>query len=563
IRRDCLDALGLFDVKNFGKGYGEENDFCRRAAEAGWRNLHALDTFVLHTGGVSFGDSKSAREREAVEKLRRMHPSYDGVVHKFVAEDPARSARLAVDLARIRSRGLPGVLAVLHDRSGGTLRHVGELARHMARRAVFFSLTPVPGGSLRLQLVEPGAGFRLEFSLPGQWQALLDALRGLGVAHLHYHHLLGHRDEVLHLGEQLGVRWDFTAHDYYSMCPNISLTDKTDRYCGEQGDGSCHRCLQGAPAADGARTAYWRERHGQLLADARHVFAPSRDTARRYIRMWPATDVRVAPHTDLASLPQMPAPSVRPLQAGAPLKVAVIGALSRIKGADVLEDVASLAATAGAPVEFHLLGFAYRDLKKQPQAALSVHGAYDEKDLPKLLDWLKPDLVWFPAVWPETYSYTLSAALAAGLPVVAPDIGSFAERLDGRRWSWIEPWDTPPAEWLAFFKRVREENFIAAMSPSPQHLLADAKTDAMIGPWSYEDDYLRHVEPAPPAAPLPPAFLEAHGHHGGQGVERQRRRLKRGALDALVWLRGAAPLRSVAKALPLRLQTRVKSWLRA
>jgi GT2 family glycosyltransferase len=60
IRRDCLAQVGLFDTENFGKGYGEENDFCQRAAKAGWRNLHLLDTFVLHTGGVSFGDSKTS-----------------------------------------------------------------------------------------------------------------------------------------------------------------------------------------------------------------------------------------------------------------------------------------------------------------------------------------------------------------------------------------------------------------------------------------------------------------------------------------------------------------------
>jgi GT2 family glycosyltransferase/2-polyprenyl-3-methyl-5-hydroxy-6-metoxy-1,4-benzoquinol methylase/glycosyltransferase involved in cell wall biosynthesis len=563
IRRDCLDAIGLFDVKNFGKGYGEENDFCRRAAEAGWRNLHALDTFVLHTGGVSFGDSKSAREREAVEKLRRLHPSYDGIVHSFVAADPARPARLAVDLARVRGRHVPAVLAVLHDRAGGTLRHVAELADHLRDRAVFFSLTPVPGASVRLQLVEPGAGFRLEFALPGEWEALLDALRRLGIAHLHYHHLLGHREEVFQLGERLGVPWDFTVHDFHSMCTNITLTDSTDRYCGEQGDGSCKRCVAGATAPTGSQSESWRERRGHFLAKARHVLAPSRDTARRYARMWPAADVRLAPHTDLADLTHVPVAPPAGMKPGAALKVVVLGALSRIKGADVLEDVASAAAAAGASVEFHLVGFAYRDLKKQPRAALTVHGPYEEGDLPRLLGWLKPDVIWFPALWPETYCYTLSAALAAGLPVIAPDIGSFPERLAGRRWTWVMPWDTTPAAWLKFFDRAREENFMPAVSPPPQWPVSDASADARIHAWSYEDDYLRHVMPAAPALALSREFLAAHGSGRGQGLEQQRRRLRRVALAALVRLRAAPPLRLVARALPLRLQTRVKTWLRA
>ena len=53
-------------------------------------DLHLLDTFVRHFGGVSFGDSKSPRERAAMETLRRLHPKYETEVLRFVREDPAR-----------------------------------------------------------------------------------------------------------------------------------------------------------------------------------------------------------------------------------------------------------------------------------------------------------------------------------------------------------------------------------------------------------------------------------------------------------------------------------------
>ena len=35
IRRDCLNETGEFDAECFGRGYGEENDFCLRAASWG------------------------------------------------------------------------------------------------------------------------------------------------------------------------------------------------------------------------------------------------------------------------------------------------------------------------------------------------------------------------------------------------------------------------------------------------------------------------------------------------------------------------------------------------
>lgn len=563
VRRDCLREVGLFDTEQFGKGYGEENDFCRRAAEAGWRNLHALDTFVLHTGGVSFGASKSQREIEAVEKLRRLHPTYDRLVHEYVTADPPRLARLAVDQARLHASALPAVLAVLHDRGGGTTRHARELAERWQGRANFFALEPRPGGAVRLEWMETGSGFALEFKLPGQRDDLLQALRALGVGLVHFHHVLGHQDDLLTLGAQLGVPWDSTVHDYYAMCPHITLTDAADRYCGETGEGKCHRCLPQSAAPGGRDIDAWRAHHGDLLVQARHVLAPSRDAARRIARMWATADVRHAPHTDLEALGELPKPSPAPLAAGKPLKVAVIGALSRIKGADLLEDVAALAARQGAPVEFHLIGYAYRELRKQPRAALTVHGAYEDKDLPGLLRWVAPDVVWFPALWPETYSYTLSACLAEGLPVVAPDIGAFPERLGGRAWSWIVPWDTPAAGFLDRFLEWREQHFATGKPPSPTWFAADHQVDPVIGAWSYDTDYLRGVEPSAARAVLDAAFLEAHRPGRVSGSAGQQQRAKAALLDALVRLRSAPALRHVARAIPLRWQTQVKNWLRA
>ena len=49
VRRAAIDAIGTFDL-GFGAGYGEENDFCLRAARAGWRNVLADDAFVVHAG---------------------------------------------------------------------------------------------------------------------------------------------------------------------------------------------------------------------------------------------------------------------------------------------------------------------------------------------------------------------------------------------------------------------------------------------------------------------------------------------------------------------------------
>ncbi|MGQ8876872.1 methyltransferase domain-containing protein [Delftia sp. NA_296.1] len=557
IRRDSLNAIGLFDTEHFGKGYGEENDFCQRAAEAGWRNLHLLDTFVLHTGGVSFGESKSPRERAAMETLRRLHPRYEADVMAFVQADPARTARLALDVARLQAQAAhqPVVLAVLHDRAGGTVRHVRELAQFLQGKALFLMLSPAAGGTVVLRRAEEKEAFELAFRIADQMEELVQALRQLGVVHVHYQHLLGHSEAILDLPARLGAAHDFTAHDFYTYCKNISLTGIDNRYVVPLRAGECGCCEPTDTAPYAGTVAQWRHRNALLLNNARHVLAPSQDTASRIAGFVPGARVQAVAHTDLPA--QLPAPVAHPLAATAPLKIVVLGAMSAIKGADVLEAVAIEAAKRGAPVEFHLLGYGYRSLQTQPRARLTVHGGYKEEELPALLQWLQPDLAWFPAQWPETYSYTLSACLAAGLPIVAPDIGAFPERLAGRDWSWVMPWDASAAQWLDFFAQIRERHFIEGQPP--QQPTATGSAAAQPGATFYGDGYLQGLQPRDQALlqPLDAAFLATHR------LQRQDHAARSGALILLAHLRSLPILRGVARRIPAHWQRRVKNWLQA
>lgn len=54
IKRKVIDIIGGFDINAFGRGYGEENDFCYRAIRRGFRNVMCDNVFVYHKGTVSF-----------------------------------------------------------------------------------------------------------------------------------------------------------------------------------------------------------------------------------------------------------------------------------------------------------------------------------------------------------------------------------------------------------------------------------------------------------------------------------------------------------------------------
>ncbi|MBS0292864.1 MAG: glycosyltransferase [Proteobacteria bacterium] len=495
IRRDCLTQTGPFDSERFGAGYGEENDFCMRAAAHGWQHMLAMDTFVRHVGGVSFGASKSPRETAAQALLHELHPHYQATVQDHLQADPARPWRETLDVARLKASPRPRILAVLHGIGGGTRRHVHELSAHLHGRADFLTLTPLADHRLRLQWDAPAEAFTRDYHGLHQGAELLALLREIGVGHVHYHHLLGLNPGLMQLPEQLQATYDFTAHDYYNACPQIALVDENQSYCGERGIAQCTECLRGRPAPTGETIEDWRLRHRLFLNGARAVLAPSRDAAQRMARYFPNAPLRHAPHLDLPPGAALPTPQPRRLDPGANLRVFVVGALSRMKGGDTMEALSLEAARMQAPLELHLLGYPHHPMRQQPHASLTVHGAYDDADLPQLLQRLQPDLVWFPARWPETYSYTLSACLQAGLPILATDLGAFPERLAGRAWTWVRPWDAPPGDWLSLMLQLREQHFITGKPPLPAPGLHIALADDPLPAWSYGRDYLAGLSP--------------------------------------------------------------------
>ena len=98
----CRMSVGDFDVENFPRGYGEENDFCMRAIAAGLRNVLCTTAYVAHVGGVSFSDSTRALMEVGAARLLAKHPGYDAAVADWIARDPARARR--EDIARLLQR---------------------------------------------------------------------------------------------------------------------------------------------------------------------------------------------------------------------------------------------------------------------------------------------------------------------------------------------------------------------------------------------------------------------------------------------------------------------------
>ena len=104
IKRQALEQTGYLDEQHLIRGYGEETDWCLRARQHGWRHLGATNIFVAHAGGHSFGPEKALRVQQNNQVIRQRYPQAEQRYERFVALDPIRPARQALQ-ARLAERG--------------------------------------------------------------------------------------------------------------------------------------------------------------------------------------------------------------------------------------------------------------------------------------------------------------------------------------------------------------------------------------------------------------------------------------------------------------------------
>lgn len=112
ITRNALNDVGLLDETHLRRGYGEESDFCMRAAQKGYTNIVATDLFVAHKGSVSFGIEKRLRVLQNLQVLENRYPDYRRSVERFVSEDGLLSHRRAIELQLLGSFPKGGTIIV-------------------------------------------------------------------------------------------------------------------------------------------------------------------------------------------------------------------------------------------------------------------------------------------------------------------------------------------------------------------------------------------------------------------------------------------------------------------
>ena len=377
--------------------------------------------------------------------------------------------------------------AVLHVTSipgGGVDRHVRDI-RARGRRP-HLSWHCAEGMDV---LEQPDAGLRFLPLDRGALQDDPDALapwlreRGVGLVHLHS---LGRpaRARATSIARALDVPTAVTLHDVLFLRHDAFLQDTVE--------------------ADPA----WLDEVAPVLRDAARVLAPSRYIAELAERHVHGLRPEVIPN-GIAPVPARTA--TRHPAFGAPPRrvVAVLGAIGPHKGSRLLEALAPMLRGSGTVI----VVIGYMDSQAWPgwfDEHLFVHGPFEEPDAAALLHAYGADVVLFPNTAPESFSYALSEAWAARVPVIVPPYGALGERVREHGGGWLLPEGFGAGDVAALLARldtedgrrehVRVKSFLENHDPRRIPTL-DAMTDAL------EDLYRRFG--VPPTAPLDVASLPA------------------------------------------------------
>lgn len=482
IKREALDDVGAFDEETFGRGYGEENDFCMRALHKGWKHVIDDATFIYHERSASFGADKEALIRDNRAKLDARYPDYTARVKAFL-EDPAlMTIRERIHygvLSDIKPK--PRILYVLHQGGGGTPYTNMDLMQHLETSHQCFLLTS-DGRTMVLWELLPHRSLekRQSWQMDSLWQVdrfynpeyaalYFSLLTGLNVGLIHIRHLLGHSFDLPAIANWLGLRIAMSFHDFYFVCPSTHLLDSKSHYCG----GSCHaqsgQCKypsswlgDDAPHLSSFNSE-WRTEVAKMFGHCDRFITTTQDARNVHLYAFgnsiPAEKFQVIEHgrdfppaDAVARCYKTPTPNK-------PIDILFPGQLGFNKGLELIRAMKAL--DKKGRLHFHFLGKGSEQLGDLG----TVHGEYEREEFFDKVCAIQPSFIGILSIWPETYCHTLSESWACGVPVIASDIGAIAERVRNHGGGWLVDYIDPAktyqqildiAENLAEYERIAQ-----------------------------------------------------------------------------------------------------------
>lgn len=455
IKREVINKVGLFDKETFGKGYGEENDFCCRALEHGYYHILCDDTFIYHKGSTSFLGDKEKFIKHNLEILNNRYPYYNGMIEEFVKTNPIEDIHTNIKLQLKLRNGKSNVLFVLHNDFfkgenhpiGGTEYHTKDIIDYLEEVNSFIMY--VKKETIHLEAILDGEVQKFKFKLPGfignlQWSdynyrkevsKILDYFR---IDSVHIQHLRTHTFDVVDLANEKNIPVYITLHDFYAICPKVNLLDDENKYClNIQSEEKCKKCLKKAFGYNESILEDWHENFYRILKKVNRIFTPSESAKRIISNFYKKLDtnfdlnIEVKEHgIEPVNIEEITCDSTNNK-----FKIAFIGGLAPYKGSQLAYEL--IKKDQSEKFEWHIFGnIGDEGLLQLEKDNLIKHGRYERNEIVELLVKNKIDLVCILSIWPETYSYTISESILAQKPMLVVDIGALGDRIREYNCGW-------------------------------------------------------------------------------------------------------------------------------
>lgn len=443
IKREALDKVGYFDEINFGKGYGEENDFSFRCFEYGYRHLLCDDTYILHKESKSFLDSKVERIKNALEKLENLHPIYMKKMNFWNSQKPLKYIGDNVNFALSNDEERPNILYVIHDfnkqRLGGTTLHAYDLIEKV-RKKMNVHVLSVENSNIKVSSYFKNTEFEIAYPLHlhdinitngrnNEYKRVVkEIVNNYRISFVHIHHLLNHYFDLFDVLLEENIPYMITLHDFYTVCPLINKLNYDMKYCGMNPTISqCNECLK-LKYKDPIDIESWRKKWRYYLKNAKEVVVPSEATKEEIMKIYDDIDFTVIEHGVEFEKTK------KSYSLGKTKNIAWIGAVGIHKGSKILEKMTAM--NKSKDYKIHLFGIMGNAIFYSNKNNID-HGSYKREELKDLLIDNKIDLVCLFSIGPETYSYTMTEAVSCGIPVISFDLGAVSERIKKYGLGWV------------------------------------------------------------------------------------------------------------------------------
>jgi GT2 family glycosyltransferase/glycosyltransferase involved in cell wall biosynthesis len=453
IKRLCLEHIGILDEVAFPRGYGEENDFCMRARQAGWINIVDDRTYVYHDRGKSFKDEKTELIKAGRKVVDMRFPDYVSAIKVFSEGFTLKMARFraqeALEKCKFQKFQPRRILFVIATKSGGTPQTNGDLMRGLGEScepwllhsdSQTLTLSKAQNGvdetihtHVLTEVVEPLTHRSVEYD-----RVLTNWLFEYDFDVVHIRHLAWQSISLPRIAQDAGATVVFSFHDYYTICPTVKLLDGENRYCGgvcSSGPKDCSPDLWKGyyfPKIRNGWVSQWRARFDSTLKYCDCFVTTSESAKATILKAFPflaKKTFHVIPHgRDFEKFYDL----ANSVTSSEPLRILVPGNISDAKGMDVIKTLLKM--DTEHRLSFHILG---KCSSSWTHARLSQHGPYERDRFHEHVKDIRPHIGAMFSIWNETWCHTLTELWSIGLPVAVFDYGTISQRMHQCGGGWV------------------------------------------------------------------------------------------------------------------------------